>query len=817
MPRSNSKSPMLTIFGWLVLFSSAGCSSLDHAAIKDLEQAERSLHSEPGVAVPIFDRLITKSPDDPRLLRGRATALEALDRFEGAIQDWTHLLELSTEQDDADQILLSHGGIGRCLLWALGRPAAAYSPASPERIARLNSGLKSFRAVLSGGGQDDFALFGLAYCEFGLGRLANSKQTVDRLLDLDAEHEDARFLDLRIRQELVGVSPAWIRELAGFLDSDDSAVWTATARELLAFAHQPDLSTRVKLEVAAGVELIRDTDDLPKDIATLLAQLDTEQVEQRSRRESQQQISIARRARRNHEWPTGWKALLRAESLGAKVDSEKRAFTDAWANFLADRIERDLRGIRVGLAKKELDALKAVPTDFLSSDVTERIATVEVDFADAWARHRIDDQMNDARSKLRDGKATAALTILDELSADVPTQRRVEFDLLHAQAMADCDRPDDAVEILDRIRGSGALKEFKDTEVFRVYGVLLSRVGRSEEAQAILEELPLYLFDSRAFEALLTALQQQGEWESVLARLQGLSTIPAKYRSVMVHSAAQAARRRLRGSDPDAAKRLLNSYLQESDYQDPQVQDVYLEILVETDHFEEAAELILNANESLLSKLPTKLLGMVRSKAEETLSAEDKFDLFVRLMAHDDDPDLAQTVEDLWPQYGSYFPKPGSYVAEYQVRTINGKSTQDITPGEMTVEWKGDHFEIESPLGNENWRFESNVWIRNMGGVEMRYPCQASARPPHPVEQYKSGGQLWSAQVIEFGATATAAGRRYPNCLKIQVINEANQNQFRYLFLAPDTGMVLQEEYRFGEVINKWELKSFTPVDKTKL
>ncbi|MCA8962712.1 MAG: hypothetical protein KDC38_19450, partial [Planctomycetes bacterium] len=401
------------------------------------------------------------------------------------------------------------------------------------------------------------------------------------------------------------------------------------------------------------------------------------------------------------------------------------------------------------------------------------------------------------------------LDILDAERSRVTPVQRVEFDVLYAEVLAAADRLSDALDIIDELAEAGALEAYRDTSIYRSYGILLSKGERAEDAVRVLESLPLHLFDAWAFDALLEALVADQQWEAALARLQGLSTMPEKYRPLWVHCAAKSAQRRLRGADPEAARRLLEAYLDAKDYDVPEVQEVYLQILVETDRLDEATDLILRADPNLLSYLPSKLLSRVRERASTELAEEQRFGLFVRLMEHDDDPELASLVSTMWPHYGSYMLPPAKYVLSYQIRYLTGgRSTNDLGRGTVELEWKDDHFEAKTDDGEEKWWIEGGVWVRQTATSETRIPCRASERPPYGIEQFRAEGQLWSAQIVEIGVPVEIRGRVYPNCLKVHVINEMNQNVYRYEYLAPNVGLVLREDYRFGELNRVAELTS---------
>ncbi|MEM7260610.1 MAG: hypothetical protein AAF488_01375 [Planctomycetota bacterium] len=800
------------VFGVLAVLATFGCSSLDSVARNDLAKAEAEIATQPWAALTTLDRLIVDHPEDLRILEARSRAFEALEQWSDALESWNTVLDL-TDPGDLERQIRAQAGVGRSTLAIAGPVSDEYRLPDVEFADRLLAASRAFTEVATARPGEVTAPLGQATCQYFLGRHGLAKQQVDAVLATHPDHGGAQFLDLRIRQQLVGLSTGWIRELGALVTHEEPEVRATAAQHLVGIAARDDLDPRVRSEVSATLARIRQQPNLPEG---LLAQLDTYESEQADRRQSQNArrfLAQARRAKDRGDWRQGWAAIQEARRLDPQLDRELRAYTDGWANALTDSIRRDLDQGRVALAAETRKTLKKLPAGHFSDETRGRVAELESAFDAAWSRYGIAVSLGQAREQVAAGKSLEALETLDGIAKNVPTERRVEFDVLKAEALAAAERFSEAVEILDALAQSGALADYRDTPVYRTYGILLSTVDRSEEAQAILEELPLHLFDSQAFHALILALEKQGRWETALARLQGLSTLPEKYRPIWVHCAAQAAQRRLRSGDGDAAKLLLESYLKEEDFKAPEVKEVYVQVLIDTGEFDAATEIILQADEDLLSYLPSNLLDRVRERAANELPIDRQFDLYVRLLTHKpDDNDLRDQVNELWPEYGDYLPQPGDYTAKYQVRTlVGGSTTRDLESIELELTWKETHFDVKTPQGPEEWRVVDGVWIRTTAGIEMRLPCRATDRPPYPVEQFKQARQLWSAQVVEAGTSVEVRGRKFDNCLRVHVINEANQNHYRYLVLAPNTGIVLREEYRFGELNKVWEFISLEP------
>lgn len=789
-----------------------GCSSTGRSTAQELREAEQLRESDPDAALVRLETFTRRHPNHVGGQRALALVLEELDRPQEAIAAWARVL--SSPEANAAATDEAHQATGRLVLRVLGPPPHRVTdgPAA-EAAAWVDHGERAFQALIDRKPRDPSVLYGRALMQYYRGAFAAAATLLSQLLEQEPNNFAARYLQKLNEEHLVGISARLIREFAAAIPSAPAEVRRELVLHLLDIANRDGLDDRSRFEVTASLEELQSGPSLPVELRQEIVALSAERQRMADRARARDLARAAERAKERNEWSRGWLLLTEAVKLDESHGSERRAFGTQWAQRLTIQLTEAVKQEDADAAETFQRQLEQIPLSDLPSDLAGTARQVLADYRVFHDRVGLAAQLGQVERLLADSKPEEAIKILDEIEPRVSPSGRVEFDILYSRALAGWGREAEALEILDELYTSGRLQAHRDNVVYRVYGLLLAEAERGDMARRVLEDLPLNLFNSAAFEALIHALEQQGEWETILARLESLSFVPETYRASLRKAAAEAARRRLRTGDPDGALRLLESYLQKPDFETFVVQEVYLLVLIELGDFDRASDLILTADPAIVGSIPQRMLTEVKQKALRELTGFAQFQLFEKLLEIQPDAEVKGWTVRLWPQYGSYLPKPGNYTIAYEIRDLTPdgkvKRSQQVS---WKMTWQDGGFEVDLGNGNtEEWREVEGTWLRIADDREEQLPVRVEGSPPYRVVQFESGDQLWSAQVVSAGISVTVGRETYEGCLEIRLVNEENQSHTQTYFVAPRVGTVRWEEAKLGAKEKVREIIGLSP------
>ncbi|MFN0059726.1 MAG: tetratricopeptide repeat protein [Planctomycetota bacterium] len=794
----------------LALLFASSCTSLERRTRSELSSAESALGTQPEEALRRATMVLAKQPRELRAHRIKAQAHAALGQQPEALREWQFLYANRAALKPSElELTLRNLGLTHLLVLGDLPDRVDAVPAGSLRDA-LSEALTAFSALIELHPQDADARFGKAECQFRIGMFARAHEMMESLLAASPDNFAYQYLHARVAEQLVGATVETVNRYTRVALGGDTKYSRQAATHLVWLAGQRGIAPELAAELRKALESCR------QESPELRNQLDrwhAENAQREADAESERLAREANQARQRGNWLRGWELLNESEA-SPKHEANRIEYAQAWANALNDSARKCLANESRDLVLPTLEGYAKLPVTLLTTELRAEQEELALKLRSIASIVITEDALRRARETLEQRRGPEALEILDEVAEQVPAELLQQFELAYAEALANWQRDGEALDLLDRLQRDGALAARMDEPVYRLYGVLLARTGRGEEAEKVLEMVPLHLFNNEAFEALLLSLEQRGNWEAVLARLQGLSVLPEQYRPLLIRCASQAAARRLRSGDAKEALALLDAYLRTEDFSHVEVQPVYLQILIGSEDYERATDLILTADASLLDMMPAHLIDTVKSKAEKKLSADQRFSLYLALSKRGADADLEQRLKDMWPSYGNYYPTPGNYVLRYKIQLVTQKDGEgEIEKLEQQLTWDTDHFKVQQVKGtNEEWRFERGVWTISFGGRTQRIPVRASGTPPYPVEQFQMDGSTWSAQIMAAGVDAEVSGKTYCACLKVRIINEAQQDQYSELTLAPEVGVVLREDYRYAAKVKSLELLSFVQV-----
>ena len=397
--------------------------------------------------------------------------------------------------------------------------------------------------------------------------------------------------------------------------------------------------------------------------------------------------------------------------------------------------------------------------------------------------------------------------MLDPLLDQFPPELIPEVQMIRARALAQRDAPADALVLLERYG------PFSDPQVQRLHGSLLASVGRGEDAEAMLENLPLKFFNVEAFDALLSALEQQAKWEKLIARLNTLGgELPARYRPIRKRAVIGAANRMIENLNPQGAIDLLQGNLDEKEVLAGDSGPLLVRAMLETGQTEKALSILVDDSGGL-ETVPASLVKMVADRAAHKLEPAQRFQLLRRLPEWERDDRTSEFLATNWPRYGDYLPSPGRYEATYQIRTF-GEEGEVLTDKieRALIEWKGSYFVVDG-IGDskETWRVEGDLWIRTTFENEWWVPVRAEENPPIP--EIESPDHVKS-QLVEAGHSVSTKQQNFTGCLGIDVFlpNLGPDEKIR-IDLAPGIGEVSWKRYIGRLAVETRELIEWSKLD----
>ena len=414
--------------------------------------------------------------------------------------------------------------------------------------------------------------------------------------------------------------------------------------------------------------------------------------------------------------------------------------------------------------------------------------------------------LESARKAVDERRPEDALTALDPLLDQFPEELIPEVQMIRARALAQRDAPEEALALLERYG------PFADPQVQRLHGTLLASVGRGEEAEGILENLPLKFFNIEAFDALLVALEQQRKWEKLIARLNTLGgTIPNRYRAVRQRAVAGAAERLIQNRNPDGAIALLQGNLDDTEILSGSSGPMLVRAYLETGRVDDALQILTDESGGLES-VPASLVKMVSDRAGDRLEPGDRFQLLSRLPEWERDSSTSEFLATNWPRFGEYMPKPGRYEIAYQIKTY-GEGGEVLTDRveRILVEWKNSYFVVDGiDDQKETWRVDGDLWIRTTFENEWWVPVRAEENPPLPEIESPDGVK---SQLLEAGHSVTTKQQTFEGCLGIDVFppNLGPDEKIR-IDLAPQVG-----EVRWSRRIGRQEVETREMIEFSKL
>ena len=756
---------------------------------------DATLPREPEAALAVLQDRVRQVPEDLRARQLRAELLERVGDPETAAQEWQEIVVAATSPAHRR---IARRGLARCLEAVLG-PLHVLPPTDPGARARAGVLLNSWRALGPSDGWE--ARIGEARTLHRLGRSEEAAQ----LLAERARHSDPLSLE---------------RLLLLIFEEPGATDWRPVVRAYDAFTRAPEDSTREH----AFEQLIRIAGAGPESESAHTA----EGFLVRSARETTDPGTALARWARTHERERSVR-ILDSQLTGA-VDAARTALEEgrpleAWRELAPLLTEAPARGSEVASllerccldlcalcqrlhddgaaeeAARVARAIRSLPGSALPPPARERVAA---------ALRR--EQLAAVESGIREGIAAAereragqqpakALARLDALLEGAPAELAPRVQRARAHALADLGEERAALRTLQR-HGP-----FPDPRTRRLQGILLARVGRGEEAEAILQSLPRAELNTEAFDALLVALEGQGKWTQVLARLHTLGDpTPFRHQGLRERATLAAARQALHQREPAEALRLLHFHLKPEELGSAAA----LPLLVEAELGEgrpAAAASWLLRDARPRPPLPGDLWRELIERSRGVVPVEIRFALLRRA------PETTLTAEDrtwmvgLWPRLGPYLPASGRY--DGVLLRSDGEGGKE---GELRLRetWTGVTGRTVLADGGEIlWRREAGRWIRAENGVEWWLPLGDGAEGRTEEEVSPDGT---TARILASGHTVRLDGVDIPGCLTIEVSPAGADGTTVLLELAPERGVVRRSRVEpGGERTEEWRVPTLEP------
>lgn len=778
----------------LLLGIAAGCSGSGETR-KSNTANQVELPDDPAAALTELDRRLAEDPNDVRSLVARAEILSATEDHVEAASAWNAVLAAGP-----DKKLRRHATIQVARSWehACGELRVLEEEESTER-EHAGRALSAWDDVRDDVREHEGTL-GVVRSLYLLGRIDAAMDEIVKVESGSAPLSQERCLALLIQEQREANPMAVVRALDRFARSPDEAVRNMAVVQLVRLgetAHHPEVS-----HTAEGYLVRLTREDGPGCAA--LTDWEASRNEGKANRLAAAHRARAKRMAREaldrgrpiEAWRNIEKLLRGEDSPAADVTALLNTCCDQLCSICAHKLEVG----DVDTAGELAAVLRVLPKSWLGTAQSDCVSSTLRAHQVATIRAQAENTLADATSAVDQRKPDEALAILDPLLEQFPPELVPEVQMIRARALAQQGEKRTALRLLEK-HGP-----YADPAVQRLQGVLLAEANRGEEAEAILESLPLKFFNVEAFDGLLLALEQQSKWEKLIARLNTLGgQMPVRYLPARRRAVMGAAERRMSNLDPDGAIAVLRGNLTETELQKSGAGTLLVKALLEANRTDEALAMLIGEGGGIES-VPAELVEMVAERAASSLEPEERFALLSRIPEWDRDASTQEFLAGNWPRYGSYLPAQGNWTATYRRRTY-GEDGQVVneTLETMQIEWKRSYFAVtRSDRSKETWRASGDLWIRNTLEREWWVPMRAESSPP--LDEVTSPDGV-VAQVVEAGHSVTTPKQTFDGCIGVRITTPGSgvQESTR-IDMAPEIGDVMIVRTIGDEVVERLEL-----------
>lgn len=782
-----------------------GCASLDDTSRLALDNAEALLESEPERSLRQALSVLESYPDNIEAHRLAAIALENLQRYDDATQEWEYLIS-QEDRLETESFLEAHAGVIRNVVAQLGDlPHRVAEPPQGALRARIVKAFNSCDTILEYEPADRFAQYSKAALLYRMGLPHRARPILTEIVGSEPNNAAARFVLNLVREQQIGVHDRAIREFCSLVRCDDPDIQRQAAQHLIYLLDDPKLDEGTKDNISGN--LLRFANN-PKGVPTEVlawsqrySELSSHRIEERRQSRVLQEIEAAQELR---DWERGWRLLTELSGNDPELKRRRVRFAELWCQELLSASEQLLERGQVQEAKQRAEMIAKLPTDHFPESLKGRIHGFTSKLDTALAANALQATIEQVHAAIAKRDGAKALTLLEGIeSAKAPRELRGRLDTLRAEALYLTGDKNTALQLLD------AQEELEDPRHQRIYGILLTDARRSEEAQQVLESLPYGHLTGKALESLLMSLEQQKKWEEILGRLLSIHPLPEQYRVIRRNACYEAANIRLRRKDPRGALQVLDTYLDETEMTRPPVHEIYLGGLLATSQTDRASEIIETFGIDNLLPLSTDLMDQIAQKIAPDLPGQQRFRLLSTLEAQEDGI-TGDLLDNLWAEFGHYLPKPGSYSIRYRSVQMGSGTNQEPTYLTQTLRWERNEFVVAGEKApKERWREKSGVWMRQTSLGEMRIPVRAVGSPPHAPLSYRMQNTDWTAEIVETNNLVSIDGQNYRGCIRVRLVPDGETEESIYLDLAPRIGEIRREVYSAGELQFVRELISF--------
>jgi tetratricopeptide (TPR) repeat protein len=776
--RSCGRRPSVaTLAAAALILALAGCGGGGERR-SDRGDAAVVLPDDPAAALAEVDRALAENPRDVAMRHRRAELLAGAGRHEEAAGDWEAVLDARPKGSVRAKALV---GCARAWEMSCGELRVIGADEAQTK-ARAERALAAWRKCAEVDERD--ARLGEIRALYRLGRFAEGDDRLAKVASKSAELSQERCLALLLDEQAGTPALVVVRGLDHFARAPEVEVRELAVVQLIRFADATNES-----EVAHTAEglLVRLCREAGASCPALSFWQESRQQGSENRLAAahrQRAIAQARDALDRGRPLQAWRPLellLRGESEGTP---EVRELVNRCCTLLCSLCQEKLAIGDVDAAGEATAVIRSLPNAWL--DTAERECASAALRAHQVAAIRVQAQstLAEARKAVDERRPEDALRTLDPLLGSLPPELVPEVQMIRARALSQKGEPQEALELLERYG------PFTEPVIQRLHGILLAAADRGEEAEAILESLPLKFFNVEAFDGLLSALENQEKWEKLIARLSTLGgELPQRYKPIRQRAVVGAAQRRLDNLDPQGAVDMLRGNLPDDEILSGPSGPLLVRALLESGQTERALEILINEGGGIDS-VPANLVTMVANKAAHRLEPEQRFQLLRRVPEWERDEKTKSFLAESWPQYGSYLPRPGRYSNTYKVKSFDaeGQVLEDKVESVQLV-WKQSYFAVHGDSRTkETWRLDGDLWIRTTDQYEWWLPVRVEGKPPLPAVESPDGV---SAQIIESGHSVTVGGQTYRGCVGIQVTlpKQASGESIR-VDVAPELGEV---------------------------
>lgn len=784
----------------------AGCAGADRATEERIETAKQCLANDPEAALRELEPVFEDHPSHIRARRLRAVALERAGRPEEAIEAWAFVIHARGKQSDRMR-LEAHNQFARLVLERLGElPDCVTTPPEGEERELIVAAQTSLTTILESDPHHRFALLGKANTQYRLGLAERALPLVDQRLTDAPDDEEASFLRGLLLEQMAPSDPQARATFFQLSQSRTPAIRAAVASHLLHLWNEGDMAQEPRDNIRGVLlRMLRDGEFVPEVLRAWEETLGRQEQEQLESRRLAVELAEVEGLVAAGDFHQAWWILAGLPAEHAVVVAKRREVAEAWARGLLESGGRQLAARRLDEARATREAMAAIPPEAIPPTLAREMQRFRDELIAVDRTLQLKLGLGRAEDAMRRRQPQEALSHLEGLELIASGEQRDQLFLIRAHALLAWGDRKGALLAFDEV---SRLKEISDK---REYALLLVEAGRAEEATEFLDLLPLGAMRGEVLDALIASLEKQGKWESILSRLADLSPLPKRLVPVRRKACVEACDRWLRIGNPERAMRVLKSYAEAADLEQPPLIGIYLQAAIRTGDTAASKRLLLESDASTFAALPEDIVLEGLERLGGSLGDAERYGLLQRLERGGGD-EVEARLAQLAPRFGRYLPVPGSYRVNYRITTPltegDGEETRTIA---LAWTWDGDRFQVEGDgFPAETWWIEDSVWHRETPDGEILIPVRVQGGGPMPRTTFPLRGLDAGAEIVEAGTRVAVGDEVFDGCLRVRLNTGGANGEQIFLDLAPSRGEIRREVVRGGARVELWEMTLFT-------